>query len=164
MTAFLVIGVVGVLFLLASLILGDFFDGVFDGVGGDLFSGAALGGFLGVFGFVGALCLAVAPDNLVLAIVVGLVAGLLVGVAVGWVTMKLKSGGGESNVRSAGLVGLSGTVISDIPAEGYGEVSVVAVGHITKLNARAAVPLRAGTPIEVSNVLSATAVEVKPRD
>ena len=93
-----------------------------------------------------------------------LVAGLAVGAAVGWVTMRLKAGGGEGNVRSTGLLGLTGTVISDIPAEGYGEVSVVANGHITKLNARSTTPLRAGTPVEVSTVLSATAVEVKPRD
>ncbi|HIT75740.1 MAG TPA: hypothetical protein IAA98_09160 [Candidatus Avipropionibacterium avicola] len=164
MTVFLIIGSFGVLFLLASLILGDFFDGIFDGVGGDLFSGAALGGFLGVFGFVGALTLTMAPDNLVLAIVVGLVAGILVGLAVGWVTMKLRNGGDEHNVTSASLVGLAGTVISDVPAEGYGEVSVVSNGHITKLNARSRIPLTAGTPVEISNVLSATAVEVKPRD
>ncbi len=164
MTVFLIIGSFGVLFLLASLILGDLFDGIFDGIGGDLFSGAALGGFLGVFGFVGALTLTIKPEPLGLAIGVGLVAGLVVGVAVGWVTLKLRTGGEESNVTSSGFVGLAGTVISDIPADGYGEVSVVANGHITKLNARASVPLKAGTPVEISNVLSATAVEVKPRD
>lgn len=164
MSVFLVIGSVGVLFLLASLVLGDFFDGVFDGIGGDMFSGAALGGFLGVFGFVGALVLAISPDSLVVAILSGLVAGFAVGAAVGWVTMKLKSTGGEHNVTAGGLLGLTGSVVSDIPADGYGQVSVVSNGHITKLNARSSTPMSAGTPVKVTAVLSATAVEVAPHD
>lgn len=164
MSVFLVIGSLGVLFLLASLILGDFFDGIFDGIGGEMFSGAALGGFLGVFGFVGALILAISSDSLLAAIIVGLLAGLIVGAAVGWVTMKLRASGAERHAATEGLVGLRGTVISDVPADGYGRVSVVSEGRTTTLDARAATPLPAGSPVRIIGVLSATAVEVTPHD
>ena len=55
MTAFLVIGGIGVVLLLVSLVLGDLLEGVFSGLGGDLLSGAALSGFVGAFGFTAAL-------------------------------------------------------------------------------------------------------------
>ena len=161
MTTFLVIGGVGVALLLISVVVGDFVHGVFEGLGTDLFSGVALAGLLGAFGFVGALVYGGTGENLTLAIVCGLVAGLAVGAAVGWLSLKLHRGGDESNVRTADLAWKNGTIISAIPADGYGEVSVVAAGHITKLNARSSTPLPAGTPITITAVLSPTAVMVE---
>lgn len=163
MTAFLIIGGVGIALLVVSLILGDVLDGVFEGFGGgDLLSGAAAAGFLGAFGFVGAIVQGV-TDSTIAAIVAGVVAGLLIGALVGFVSLKLKSGGDEANVVTASLTGRTGSVLNAIPADGYGEVSIVASGHITKLNARAAVPLAAGTPITIIAVLSATSVMVESR-
>lgn len=161
MLAFMIIGGIGIALLLVSLVLGDLLDGAFEGVGGDLFSGAALAGFLGAFGFAGVLSLTV-KDDVVVAIVVGLVVGLLIGALVGWVTLKLKEGGDEANVRTTSLVGRPATLINAIPEGGYGEVSMVASGHITKLNARAQQPLPAGTPVTITAVLSATSVQVEP--
>lgn len=161
MIAFLIIGSVGILLLVLSLIVGDLLDGLLD-FGGDLFSGAALAGFLGAFGFGGALVYDLS-DSLGLAIGLGLVSGLVVGAGVGWASYRLKQGGDESNVRTAELTGHEGTVISAIPADGFGEVSVVAAGHITKLNARASAPLSAGTPVRVVAVLSPTSVLVESR-
>ena len=66
-------------------------------------------------------------------------------------------------MRSGDLPGRVGTVISAIPEGGFGEVSVMVAGHITKLNARAATALPAGTPVTVRAVLSATSVMVEPR-
>lgn len=161
MIAFLIIGAVGIALLLFSLIVGDLLDGLLD-FGGDLFSGAALAGFLGAFGFAGALVFD-QSDNMGLAIGIGLVAGLVVGAGAGWASYQLKQGGDESNVRTGDLTGSNGTVISAIPAQGYGEVSIVAHGHITKLNARSTEPLGAGTPITITAVLSATSVLVEHR-
>lgn len=162
MTVFLIIGGVGLALLVVSLLLGDLFDGVFEGFGGDLFSGAALAAFIGAFGFAGALSLTL-YDNMVVAIVVGLVVGLAVGAGAGFLTLKLKEGGDEANVKTATLVGYQGTAITAIPADGYGEVSIVASGHITKLNARSTEPVKAGTAIEITAILSATSVMVSPR-
>ena len=161
MIAFLIIGGVGIVLLLISLIVGDVLDGAFD-FGGDLFSGAALAGFLGAFGFVGALTLG-GTGSTMIAIIVGIVSGLVIGALVGWISLRLKQGGDESNVRTTELTGRTGTVIIAIPQDGYGEVSVVASGHITKLNARASEPITAGTPVTVTAVLSATSVMVEPR-
>lgn len=161
MIAFLVIGGIGVLLLLVSLVAGDVLDGAFD-FGGDLVSGSALAGFLGAFGFGGALAFDASGSGGV-GIGVGLVAGLLVGALVGWASSRLRRGGDEANVRSADLPGRAGTVISAIPEGGLGEVSIVVAGHITKLNARSATALPAGTPVTVQAVLSATSVMVEPR-
>ena len=160
MTWFLVIGGIGVVLLLVSLVGGDVLDGV--DLGGDLFSGAALAGFLGAFGFAGALA-AGATDDTGIGIVVGLVSGVVVGGLVGYATARLRRGGDEATVRSSDLPGQHGTVISAIPEGGLGEVSIVVAGHITKLNARAATALPSGSPVTVSAVLSATSVMVQPR-
>ncbi len=161
MLTFLIIGAVGLALLVVSLVLGDLLDGLFD-FGGDLFSGAALAGFLGAFGFSGAIALD-SSDSVTVAIVTGLVAGLVIGTAVGWVSLQLKKGGDESNVRTGDLAGRDATVVSAIPEDGFGEVSIVASGHITKLNARAANSLAAGTPVTITAVLSPTSVLVQPR-
>ncbi|MCV2396066.1 hypothetical protein OEB99_17270 [Actinotalea sp. M2MS4P-6] len=155
----LVIGGVGIVLLLISLLVGDFLDGVLEGVGPDALSGLAVAGFLSAFGFVGALTLDAGASSGI-AILAGLGAGAVVGTGVGVASVRLMRGGDESNVRTSGLVGLAGTVVEAVPDAGYGMVSVVAAGHITRLNARAAEPLPSGTAVVVTTVLSPTAVMV----
>lgn len=162
MLAFMVIGGIGIALLLVSLVAGEVFDGMLEGVGGDLLSGAAIAGFLAAFGFVGALTLDATGSNGV-AIGAGLGAGVLIGGLAGWGTKALSKGGDEANVRSSSLAGREGTVISAIPADGFGTVSVVVAGHITQLNARAPEPMPAGTGVTVTAVLSPTAVQVERR-
>lgn len=161
MVAFLLIGGIGVALLVAALVFGDFLDGAFD-LGGDLFSGAALAGFLGAFGFGGALALD-ATGSVGAGVGVGAVAGLTLGALVGWVILRLRTGGGGGAVRSDDLVWKEATVVSAVPAEGYGEVSLVVAGHLTKLNARAPEALPAGTPVLITGVLSPTSVSVEAR-
>lgn len=159
-TVFLAIGIVGILLLLVALVIGDHFDGVLDALGGgDWFTGAALAGFLGGVGFVGAGIEAI-TGNVWLAILGGLLGGLALGFAVGWLTLRLRNGGGDSTPTSAGLVGLVGTVVSEIPAEGYGVISLVNRGHPTRVNARCIEPLAPGTSVTVTEVLSPTSVKV----
>ena len=163
MVGFLVIGGVGIALLLVSLLIGEFLDGVFDGVGGEWFSGAALAGFLGAFGFAGALAVSASSSSLV-GVVVGILAGLVIGAGVGVLTARLRADDDTTTVRSANMIGVHGTVIFAVPpGAGYGEVSVVVAGHITKLNAQSAEALPAGTAITVAAVLSPTAVSVERR-
>ena len=161
-TTFLIIGGLGVLLLLASVVLGEVFDGIFDAFGSDLISGASFAVFLGGFGFAGALVLG-ATDSTGAAIGAGLAAGVALGAGAGWFTKKLRQGGDESNVRTGSLAGRDAVVVSAIPDGGYGEVSITASGHITKLNARAVEPLGPGTPVTITAVLSATSVQVVRR-
>ncbi len=161
MITFYVIGGIGIAILLLSIVLGDLFDGAlsFLDVGSDFLSSAALGGFLGAFGFAGAIGLD-ATDNVTAAVGIGFVAGLAIGAGAGWASSQLQRGGDESNVRTSTLTGRTATVLNAIPADGHGEVTIGVAGHITKLNARAAEPIPAGTPVTITAVLSATSVLV----
>lgn len=158
---FLVIGCVGIALLLLSLVLGDLLDGMLD-FGPDFLSSAAIAGFLGALGFVGAIALDQGASTPV-AIGLGALAGLLVGAGAGWVATRLARGGDEANVRSGELAGHDATVLNAIPADGYGEVTLTVAGHITRMNARSATALAAGTPVTITAVLSPTAVQVAPR-
>lgn len=66
----------------------------------------------------------------------------------------------------AALVGHRGTVVAAIPGEGYGQgdgygqVELVVGGHVTRCRARGDMPLAVGTPVQVTAVLSTTAVSV----
>ncbi|NHA70025.1 hypothetical protein [Phycicoccus flavus] len=159
----LVIGGVGIALLLVSLVLGDVVDGLLDSVGPDAFSGLAIAGFLAAFGFVGALTMNAGASGGV-AVLAGVVAGVAAGAGAGYASSRLMQGGDEATVRSSGLVGLRGTVVEPVPDDGYGMVSVVASGHITRLNARADEPLRSGTAVVVTAVLSPTSVMVSRQE
>ncbi len=163
MITFYVIGGIGIAILVLSIVLGDLFDGAlsFLDVGSDFFSSAALGGFLGAFGFAGAIGLD-ATDNVTAGVGIGFAAGLAVGAGAGLVSSQLQRGGDESNVRTSTLTGRTATVLNAIPEGGYGEVTIGVSGHITKLNARSAAPVAAGTPVTITAVLSATSVQVAP--
>lgn len=162
MTTFLVIGGVGVVLLLVALLVGDHVDGVLDSLGGgEWFTGAALAGFLGALGFVGALTLGL-TGNVLIASVIGVMSGLTLGAGVGWITVRLRDSGQNDVVRTSSLVGREGTVVSDIPEDGYGEISIVNAGQPLKVNARSAGPVATGTPVTVTDVLSPTAVHVRP--
>jgi membrane protein implicated in regulation of membrane protease activity len=162
MTPYLVIGGIGVALLVVSLVVGEVFEGVFDSLGGDLVSGASLAAFLGALGFVGALTYG-ATDSHGWATAAGLGAGAVIGTGAGFLTRALNRDGGDSTVRSSSLAGRDATVVSAVPEDGYGEVSVVVSGHITKLNARSEAALPAGTPVTITAVLSATSVQVARR-
>ncbi|MBK8460223.1 MAG: hypothetical protein WAS07_12685 [Micropruina sp.] len=162
MSTFLVIGGLGIVLLLVALLVGDHVDGALGAFGGgEWFTGAALAGFLGALGFIGALTLGL-TGSVLIASVIGTMSGLTLGAGVGWVTVRLRDTGKNDVVRTSALVGRDGTVISDIPLDGYGEIAIVYTGQPMKLNARAAGPISTGTPVTVTDVLSPTSVHVRP--
>ncbi|GAA1396330.1 hypothetical protein [Luteococcus peritonei] len=162
MTGFLLVGALGIVLLVLSLLLGDLLDGLHLGVlDSEFFSTAALAGFIGAFGFTGALLLDLLHSQPI-AIGGGLAAGLAIGALVGWATGRLKNQGEGGVPSTSSLRGAQGVVISAVPAAGYGEVRIHAGGHPLKINARCEQPLGEGTRVWVSDVLSATAVEVRP--
>lgn len=163
MTTFLVIGALGVVLLVVALLVGDFLDGALESLGGGgLFSTEALAGFLGALGFGGAIALDVTGST-ALAWIVGLVLGVALGALAGWGAKKLHDHAGDGGATSThDLVEQIGQVVSDIPADGYGVVSLSKAGHLVRLNARSSTPVPAGTTITVVSVLSPTAVQVEP--
>lgn len=163
MTLFVTVGVIGLLILVLSIVLGDVIDGMFelDMLGGDLFSVAGIAAFLGAFGFGGVISLALV-DITWLAVVVGLVAGGLAAWGATSLTRWLKRGESTSTFKSDSMVGASARVITDIPADGYGEVRIHGSGQARKRAARSAEAIPAGTEVWVSAIVSPTAVEVTP--
>ena len=162
MTAFLAIGAVGVLLLLVSVVLGDHVQGVFEVLdAGDWLTGASFAAFLGGLGFGGALALD-RTDNTPLAIAVGIGVGVLLGVIATWATFGMRKLGDGSAPTQHTLIGVTGTVVTDIPLDGFGEVRVLNAGHLTKVAARADRPIPAGTEVWITETLSATSVRVRP--
>ncbi len=162
MSAFLAIGVVGIVLLLVSLIVGEHLHGIFDALGGgDWFTGSSLAAFLGALGFGGAIVQQL-TGNVALSVVGGLVLGVGFGalIAYGMHKLRLMDTGGAVTTKE--LLNAPGVVLSDIPAEGFGEIRVTRQGQMMKLNAKSALPLGTGTQVTVIDVLSATAVVVEP--
>lgn len=163
MGLFVTIGVIGLVIVLLSILLGDVVDGIFDLdiMGGDLFSLAGIAAFLGAFGFGGVISLSVV-DVTWIAVVVGIVAGILAAWGATAFTRWLKRSESSSSFRSHTMVGATARVITDIPAGGYGEVRIQGSGQSRKRAARSALPIQAGTEVWVSGIVSPTAVEVTP--
>jgi membrane protein implicated in regulation of membrane protease activity len=162
MTVFLVLGIIGVVLLALFTFIDDHLGGIFDALGGgDWFSGASLAGFLGALGFAGAITLSL-TDSTRLAVAVGVAAGLVLGVLVGLVLYRLRHTQVGGAPTAADLLGREGTVINAIPEDGFGEIKLSQAGHLVKLNARASMALPVGQPVEVTDILSPTAVRVAP--
>lgn len=163
MTLFLVIGIIGIVVVLLSILLGDIVDGLLDldFLGGDLFSLASIAAFLGAFGFGGVISLSLVDVTWV-AVIVGLLAGILAAWGAAAFTGWLKRSEAQSTFSSTSMVGSTARVITDIPAGGYGEVRVLGSGQSRKRAARSEVPIPAGTEVWVSAIVSPTAVEVTP--
>ncbi|GGF39820.1 hypothetical protein GCM10011519_11850 [Marmoricola endophyticus] len=161
MTTYLVIGIVGLVLLGASLLLGDLLDSALDFLAGDAFSTAVVGGFVSAFGFGTALAQAAGLPTLG-ALGVGVVAGGLMGWFAAWLTRLVRSGGSDATPETADAVGREATVLTTIPSEGYGTVRVQMGGHVVRLNARAETEIPGGTAVHVTGVLSPSAVTVSP--
>ncbi|MFA9430623.1 NfeD family protein [Egicoccus sp. AB-alg2] len=164
-TAFIVIGAVGLALVLLSLLLGEVFEGLFGGldidVGGGIFSAPVLGSFLASFGFGAALIVYATGAGAALGALGGLASGLVVGGIALAMMRSLVNMPTDDTVSTSGLAGSAGVVITAIPADGFGEVTVRHHGSQHKYNARALEPIPAGSPVRVTAVLSASAVQVE---
>lgn len=159
-TTFLVIGLVGLVLVAISLVLGDVLDGALDVLSSDAFSTAVIGGFVSAFGFGAAIAEALGLGLLV-ALPVGVVAGTVVGWFAAWLTRLLRDDD-TAAVSIDSTVGHEGDVVTGVPGDGFGVVRVLVAGHALRLNARADRPIEAGTRVHVTGVLSPTAVTVAP--
>lgn len=168
MTGFIVIGVVGLAIVVASLVLGDILEGVFDAFDADfghgVFSAPVIGSFLAAFGFGAALIMTGTGLGAAGGALGGLASGMAVGALALLMTRALMNMPTDPTMRSADLLGATGTVITRIPESGLGEVSLTHAGQIKKLSARAAEPIPAGVTVVVTQVTSSSSVFVRPVD
>ena len=160
MTVFLGIGLVGIVLLTLSLVFGELFDGALGSFDSDWISGAAGSAFIAAFGFGGALV--VGSLGTALAVVVGIVTGGVFAWFAGWLVRVLRGSGTDETPGPQDAVGHEATVVTGIPTDGFGVITVRIGGHLLRFNATAEVALEAGTPAHVTGVLSPTAVSVAP--
>jgi membrane protein implicated in regulation of membrane protease activity len=167
-TAFLIIGAVGLGVVLLSLLLGEVLGGVFEtfdaDAGGGLLSGPVIGSFLAAFGFGAALVMYATGIGAAGGALSGLASGLVIGGLALWMMRSLIQMPTDAPVRTGDLVGRTATVVTRIPADGLGEVTLSHSGQLMKLSARAAQPIPAGTTVVVTTVLSSSSVLVRPAD
>jgi membrane protein implicated in regulation of membrane protease activity len=160
---FLCIGGLGVALLAVSLFLGDVLHLGHPDADGP-FSVPSVAGFVGAFGFGGAIVAAITGGGL-LSLVVGLVAGVAVAVPAAIGTMALAKMASrmrtDATPTRSDLVGRLGVIVTPIPAQGYGEVRVSVGGQPVKLNARADGPVSLGTRVLVIEAPSDTSVVVE---
>lgn len=165
---FLGLGIAGIVLLALSLVFDGVLEGLFDGVGvlDGLFDGLlslpVIAGFVSMLGFSGVIAMGTMGVGAVGATAIGTPAGL----ATGWLVYRLsrvllgdRSGAAP---RDEDLLGASGSVVTAIPADGYGEVLVNLAGQRVKLAAKSPAPVARGAEVWVEGTLSQTAVFVRP--
>jgi len=165
-SVFLGLGIAGIVLLALSLIFDGILEGILDGVLDGLFDGLlslpVIAGFLSMLGFGGAIVMGTTDAGPVLAIAAGALAGLVAA----WLTWKLSKtlmrDQTTATPRGEDLVGTSGSVVTPIPADGYGEVLLRLAGQTVKYSAKSTAPVARGTEIWVEAALSTTSVAVRP--
>ncbi len=133
------------------------------GGGGHDLSLPVITGFIGAFGFGGAIAAELLPGhNPLLASGVGLLAAVPTAWGAGRLMNAAINMSTDATLTSGDLVGAMGVVISPVPADGFGEVRLTVGGQPMKFNARSAEPLALGTHVFVIEVPSPTSVLVEP--
>ncbi|MDQ0831415.1 membrane protein implicated in regulation of membrane protease activity [Streptomyces achromogenes] len=165
---FLGLGIVGVVLLVLSLVFDGVLERLFDGVGvlDGLFDGLlslpVIAGFVSMLGFSGAIAMGATGVGAVGATAIGVPAGLVTGwLAYRLSRMLLRDDSGAAP-RDEDLIGAPGSVVTAIPADGYGEVLVHLAGQPVKLSAKSPAPVAQGAEVWVEGTLSQTAVSVRP--
>lgn len=168
MIGYIIIGSIGLAILVISLLVGEIFEGLLDAFdldgGAGILSTPVIGSFLAAFGFGAALIMYATNAGPGVGAVGGLASGAVVGGIAMVMVRSLMNMPTDEPVRTSGLVGHTGSVVTRIPADGLGEVTIVYAGHYMKMSARAAEPLPAGASVIVTAVTSASSVVVRRVD
>lgn len=160
---FLFIGGIGIALLAASLFLGDVLHLGHPDADGP-FSVPSVAGFVGAFGFGGAIVASLTGGGLA-SIIGGVIAGVVVAVPAAIGTVALARAAGrmrtDATPTRADIVGRLGVVVTPIPAQGYGEVRITMGGQPVKLNAKSDQPVALGARVFVVEAPSDTSVVVE---
>lgn len=158
---FLIIGVVGAVLLLISVLLDGVFD-LFDFGDGPL-SLTTIAAFTAIFGFT-AFATVGAGASAAVGGTVGAIAGVIGGAVAWWLSRAIRRAESTTAVTADELVGAEASVVLAIPAAGLGEVALVRHGERVSLSAAADTPIPRGARVRVTQTLTATSVRVEPVD
>lgn len=156
---FLIIGIIGAVLLLISLVLDGLFE-AFDFGDGPL-SLTTIAAFTAIFGFT-AFALVGAGLSSPLAGALGAVAGVLGGAIAWWLSRLIRSAESSTAVSGEELVGSEASVVLAIPAGGLGEVALVRHGERVSLSATSDTAIARGSRVRIANSITATSVRVDP--
>ncbi|HUH52935.1 MAG TPA: hypothetical protein VLZ31_02685 [Microbacteriaceae bacterium] len=160
--AFLIIGVIGAVLLLISLLLDGIFD-FFDFGDGPL-SLTTIAAFTTLFGFT-AFGLVGAGASTPVAAALGALAGVIGGAFAWWLARLMRKAESTTAVTSAELKGLEAVVVLEIPgATSYGEIALSLYGERVSLTASAANRIARGERVTIVDTLTPTAVRVEKLD
>ncbi|MFB7274085.1 NfeD family protein [Streptomyces sp. NPDC056244] len=168
MTVFLGLGIAGIVLLVLSLIFDGILEGLFGGISllNGLFDGLlslpVIAGFVSMLGFTAAIV----EGSTDLGTAPAVVAGAAAGAGAAWLTWKfskalMRDDQTVATPRGDDLVGTAGTVVTAIPAAGYGEVLLRLGGQTVKYAAKGEEPVEQGAEIWVEATLSSTSVSVR---
>ena len=157
---FLVVGGIGALLLLLGLVGVELFD--LDG----FVPLEVMAAMLGMFGFAAAATSSLVDLRGAPMMLASVGVGTLVAIPAGWVTLRIVRAATTMHTDATpernDLIGLTGVVVTPIPASGYGEVRVTLGGQPVKLNATADSPIPLATQVFVIAAPSDTSVVVEP--
>ncbi len=156
---FFIIGIVGALLLIISVVLDGVFE-VFDFGDGPL-SLTTIAAFTAIFGFA-AFASVGAGASVTTAGAIGAVAGLAGGAAAWWLSRLIRGAESSTAVTADELVGAEAGVVLAIPAGGLGEIALVRHGERVSLAATAETAIARGSRVKITQTLSATSVTVVP--
>lgn len=159
MTVFLVVGGLGFLFLVLSLIVGDIFDALGFDFGFDtshdfgIFDSRVIAIFMTVFGGFGAVGITLG-FGAAISILFGLVGGFIFGAAVFYFGKFLYSQQSSSSVSDTDLIGRTAQVIVNIRPDHLGQIScLVGEERVEKLARTAGgEELKAGQLVRIDSV------------
>ncbi|WP_427870504.1 hypothetical protein [Leucobacter luti] len=158
---FLIIGIVGGVLLLISLVLDGIFD-AFDFGDGPL-SLTTIAAFTAIFGFT-AFASVGAGMSTPTASVVGALAGLVGGAAAFWLSKLIRGAESTTAVSGDDLIGATGAVVLAIPETGLGEVAVIRNGERISLSATADTAIPRGARVRIVQTVTSTSVRVEAVD
>lgn len=160
MVVYILIGLLGALLLVGSLVLDDVIDGLAPDL--EFVSGPVIGAFMAAFGLFAWFASSGLGASSLPTVAVGAGGGLLLAGFTYRVTAALLNNPTDATPTTSTLVGTAGHVVTPVPAGGIGEVLVTLGGVPTKYTATAAVDLATGDRIVVIALESATKLRVEP--
>lgn len=156
---FIVIGLVGALLLLSSLLFDDLIDGLVPDL--DFISGPVIGAFLAAFGLFGWFATSGIDVPWLIALVVGAGGGVVFAGFTYKLTDALVHQPTDSTPTTESLVGQTARVVTPVRANGLGEVLVALGGASTKYTATADEDIATGSSVVVVAIESPTKVRVQ---
>lgn len=156
---FIVIGIVGAVLLLSSLLFDDVIDSLVPDL--DFISGPVIGAFLAAFGLFGWFATSGVGVPTLGALMVGSAGGTVFAGFTYKLTDTLINQPTDGTPTTESLIGQTGRVVTPVRADGIGEVLVALGGASTKYTATADCDLATGASVVVISVESPTKVRVQ---